>query len=196
MEAAAVFRLVAGLGNPGKEYAGTRHNVGFLVADELARRSACQFAFEAKWNAELAHCGGRAVMKPQTFMNLSGEAVGDYARYFKFGADQVMVVIDDISLPLGAIRIRRSGSAGGHNGLESVLVHLGTEAVPRLRVGVGGPGGKALEAHVLGRFSPEEAPAVESAVRRAADAFEHANAYGIDAAMNQFNSNQEHTQNP
>lgn len=196
MQAAAVFRLVAGLGNPGKEYAGTRHNVGFLVAEELARRSACSFAFDAKWNADVASCGGRALMKPQTFMNLSGEAVGDYARYFKLTSDQVLVILDDVALPLGTVRLRRSGSAGGHNGLESILIHLGTEAVPRLRVGVGGPSGRPLEAHVLGKFAADEAPAVEAAVLRAADAFEHANAYGIDAAMNQFNSNQEQPPNP
>ena len=187
METAVVFRLVAGLGNPGREYAGTRHNVGFLVADEIARRSASSFAFDKRWDAELATCGGRAVMKPQTFMNLSGESVGTYGRYFKLRHDEVLVIIDDASLPLGTLRLRKSGSAGGHNGLESILVHLGTEAVPRLRVGIGAPDARTLHDHVLGRFLPEEMPDVERAVALAADAFEYANSHGLDAAMNQFN---------
>ena len=187
MEQTAVFRLVAGLGNPGQEYAGTRHNVGFLVADELARRSACQFSFNTKWNSNVAACGGRTILKPQTFMNLSGEAVADYARYFKLQREEIMVIIDDASLPLGTLRLRRSGTAGGHNGLESILVHLGSEAVPRLRVGLGAPDGRALHDHVLGKFEPDELPALQEAVSRAADAFEFANARGIEAAMNQFN---------
>lgn len=187
MESPAVFRLVAGLGNPGREYAGTRHNVGFLVADELARRSAVLFSFETKWNSEIASCGGRAILKPQTFMNLSGEAVGGYARFHKLDRSEVMVILDDISLPLGQLRLRRSGTAGGHNGLESVLIHLGSESVPRLRVGIGAPNGQALHDHVLGKFEAEEMEAVRVAVVRAADAFEFSNAHGLDAAMNQFN---------
>lgn len=178
---------MAGLGNPGQEYVGTRHNVGFLVADELARRSACQFSFNTKWNSKVAACGGRTILKPQTFMNLSGEAVADYARYFKLERGEIMVIIDDASLPLGALRLRRSGTAGGHNGLESILVHLGSEAVPRLRVGIGAPEGRGLHDHVLGKFEPDEMPALQEAVSRAADAFEFANARGIEAAMNQFN---------
>ena len=193
MESSAVFRLVAGLGNPGRDYAGTRHNVGFLVADELARRSACRFAFEKRWDAEIAMCGGRVIMKPQTFMNLSGEPVGGYARYFKLGFDEVLVIIDDIALPLGSVRLRKSGSSGGHNGLESVLIHLGTELVPRLRVGIGTPDGRPLHDHVLGRFEKEELPAVGDAVARAADAFEFANAHGLEAAMNHYNQKNQTT---
>lgn len=190
MEDSAVFRLVAGLGNPGPQYAGTRHNVGFLVADELARRAACGFDFDAKWNSLLARCGGRSLMKPQTFMNLSGEAVGGYARFFKLEREQVMVVIDDVSLPLGSLRLRRSGTAGGHNGLESVLIHLGSEAVPRLRVGIGAPDGRPLHDHVLGKFEESEEKILLEAVARAADAFEFCNAHGLEAAMNQFNQKQ------
>ena len=187
MEQFAVFRLVAGLGNPGREYAGTRHNVGFLVADELARRSACEFAFNTKWNSQVADAGGRTIMKPQTFMNLSGEAVADYARYFKLQREEIMVVLDDAALPLGALRLRKSGTAGGHNGLESILIHLGSEAVPRLRVGIGAPDERGLHDHVLGKFDPSESPALQEAVSRAADAVEYSNAHGLDAAMNQFN---------
>jgi PTH1 family peptidyl-tRNA hydrolase len=192
----AAFRLVACLGNPGAQYVGTRHNAGFLVGDELARRSLCAFSFDRKWNAETAPCGGRTLMKPQTFMNLSGESVGEFARYYKIPANQILVVLDDTALPLGHVRIRKSGGAGGHNGLESILVHLGTEAVPRLRIGVGAPGSASLENHVLGRFAPEELPLLEEAVGRAADAFESANAHGIDAAMNAFNQKQTKPQEP
>ena len=192
METAAVFRLVVGLGNPGRKYAGTRHNVGFLVVEELARRTASSFAFDTRWDADIAPCGGRAFMKPETFMNLSGEAVSEYARYFKLNHDDVLVVLDDASLPLGQLRLRKSGSAGGHNGLESILVHFGTELVPRLRVGIGSPDGRPLHDHVLGRFSDEEQSAADEAIARAADAFEYANAHGLEAAMNQFNQkNQE-----
>lgn len=190
MEDSAVFRLVAGLGNPGPEFSGTRHNVGFLVADELARRTACTFGFEAKWNSDVARCGGRSLMKPQTFMNLSGEAVGEYARFYKLQREQVLVVIDDVSLPLGTLRLRRSGTAGGHHGLESVLIHLGSEAVPRLRVGIGAPDGRPLHDHVLGKFDASEQKILLDAVARAADAFEFANAYGLEPAMNQFNQKQ------
>jgi len=190
VESSPVFRLVAGLGNPGREYAGTRHNVGFLVADELARRSACRFAFDSKWNSEIAQCGGRSIMKPQTFMNLSGEAVGGYSRYFKLQREEVLIIIDDAALPLGTLRLRRGGTAGGHNGLESVLIHLGSESVPRLRVGIGAPDGKPLHDHVLGRFEEADQPALEEAVSRAADTFEFSNAHGLEAAMNQFNQKQ------
>ncbi|MCK9588763.1 MAG: aminoacyl-tRNA hydrolase [Terrimicrobiaceae bacterium] len=191
MEQSAVFRLVAGLGNPGREYADTRHNVGFLVADELARRSACAFSFNTKWNSNVADCGGRTIMKPQTFMNLSGEAVAGYARYFKLQREEIMIVLDDASLPLGTLRLRKSGTAGGHNGLESILVHLGSEAVPRLRVGIGTPEGGGLHDHVLGKFDPAELPALQEAVSRAADAIEFSNAHGIESAMNQFNQKQQ-----
>jgi PTH1 family peptidyl-tRNA hydrolase len=190
VESSAVFRLVAGLGNPGREFAGTRHNVGFLVGDELARRAACTFTYEAKWNSEIAHCGGRSIMKPQTFMNLSGEAVGDYARYFKLRREEIMIILDDVSLPIGTLRLRRSGTAGGHNGLESVLVHLGAESVPRLRIGIGAPDGRPLHDHVLGKFEESEQPALAEAISRAADAFEYSNAHGLESAMNQFNQKQ------
>ena len=186
MEHVAVFRLIAGLGNPGRRYAGTRHNAGFLVLDELARRAGVEFRFDPKWNADVAPCGGCLLMKPQTFMNLSGEAARNYARYHRLDSAEVLVVLDDAALPLGEVRLRKSGSAGGHNGLESVLVHFATEAIPRLRVGIGTAGG-ALQDHVLGKFLPSEMPAVEAAVRRAADAVEYANAHGLEAAMNLYN---------
>lgn len=186
MEHAAVFRLIAGLGNPGRQYVGTRHNAGFLVVDELARRAAVEFRFEPKWDAEVAVCGGRILMKPQTFMNLSGESVGNYARYHRLEPSEVLVISDDAALSLGDLRLRKSGSAGGQNGLESILIHLGTESVPRLRVGIGAASG-TLHDHVLGKFLPEEISVLEAAVDRAADAVEYANAHGMEAAMNIYN---------
>lgn len=186
MEHAAIFRLVAGLGNPGPQYTGTRHNAGFLVLDELARRAGVSFRFDPKWDAEVASFGGRMLMKPQTFMNLSGESLGNYARYHRLVPAEVLVVLDDVALPLGELRLRKTGSAGGHNGLESVLVHFSTEGVPRLRVGIGAASG-ALQDHVLGKFRPDEIPALEASIGRAADAAEYASAHGLEAAMNQYN---------
>jgi PTH1 family peptidyl-tRNA hydrolase len=186
VEHATIFRLIVGLGNPGRQYSGTRHNAGFLVVDELARRFAVEFRFEPKWDAEVALCGGRMLMKPQTFMNLSGEAVENYAHYHRVDPSEVLAVLDDAAIPLGELRLRPSGSAGGHNGLESVLIHLATESVPRLRFGIGSASG-ALVDHVLGKFQPSEFPAVEASVSRAADAAEYASAHGLEAAMNLYN---------
>ena len=153
----------------------------------MARRSACAFAFDPKWNSEIARCGGRAILKPQTYMNLSGEAVGGFARYHKLEREEVMIILDDASLPLGTLRLRRSGTSGGHNGLESVLIHLGGESVPRLRVGIGAPDGRPMHDHVLGKFEESEQSVLQDAIGRAADAFEYSNAHGLEAAMNQFN---------
>jgi len=182
----ATFRLVVGLGNPGREYAETRHNVGFLVLDELARRAGIPFHREAKWNAETARPGDWLLMKPLTFMNLSGEAVAGCARYLRIEPQDVLVVLDDAALPLGGLRLRRSGSAGGHNGLSSVISHLGTDAIPRLRVGIG-DGGDSLHDHVLGRFRAEERPDLEATLQRAADAVTHAITRGFESAMNLYN---------
>lgn len=186
MESISAFRLVACLGNPGPQYQNTRHNIGFMVGDELSRRSVTTFTFDPKWNADTARVGGRTLMKPQTFMNLSGAAVGEFSRYYKIPPSEIMVILDDTSLPLGMLRLRKSGSSGGHNGLDSILVHAGTEAVPRLRVGIGKPE-STLHNHVLGGFRQDELPALADSVNRASDAFEYANAHGIEAAMNQFN---------
>ncbi len=186
MEPDARFRLIAGLGNPGKDYEKTRHNVGFLVADELARRGGVLFSHVPKWNADFAKWADVALMKPTTYMNLSGESVGDYSRFYKLESSEVLVVIDDISLPTGKLRLRRSGSSGGHNGLESVMVHLGTEAVPRLRVGIGSEFA-SLHGHVLGKFSDEERAAIDEAVTLAANAIVLAQESGFEAAMNQYN---------
>ena len=135
--------LLVGLGNPGSKYESTRHNMGFLAVDGLARRKGFRFnklRFRA-WTAEWMVNGEKVlVMKPQTYMNLSGESVGEAARFYKIPADHVVVISDDISLPVGKLRIRTGGSAGGHNGLKNIIQHLGTDQFPRIKVGVGAPG--------------------------------------------------------
>ena len=183
------MKLIVGLGNPGAQYKGTRHNLGFEVIDELARR----------WNvglkswksiADLVVAGDRDVLlaEPKTFMNASGEAVGRIAAYYHIEAVDVLAVVDDVNLPLGRLRLRRSGSAGGHNGLKSIILYLGAE-FPRLRVGVGrGDLRWDLADHVLARFDNDEHDAVNQAIGRAADTVEVFVDVGIEAAMNRFNA--------
>lgn len=181
------FRLIVGLGNPGREYAHTRHNVGFMILDQLARRAGVEFRPEPKWNADLATHAGVCLCKPQSFMNLSGEPVSHVSRFYKIPAGEILVILDDAALPLGRLRFRAGGSSGGHNGLGSILRQVGD--VPRLRVGIGTAAeGRAMTQHVLGRFAPEEVRVLEETVARAADAVEFTQAFGIAAAMNRFNS--------
>ena len=188
------LKLVVGLGNPGKEYRETRHNVGFLVIDEVARRAGVSCDREA-FGALVGKTFGSAPMllaKPLTFMNLSGQAVQGLASFHKVEPADLLVVADDVNLPLGRLRARRGGSAGGHNGFKSVAEQLGTDQFPRLRVGVGGgEPGRELSGHVLGRFSADERQAILDAVNRAADAVEAFAAEGIDAVMNRFNADPE-----
>jgi PTH1 family peptidyl-tRNA hydrolase len=186
------MRLVAGLGNPGREYEWTRHNVGFEVLESLAGRHGASWA--RKPDAELARWGQDAVLvKPQTFMNLSGSAVQHWQAFYKVAVEDVLVVVDDVNLDAGRLRIRRSGSAGGHNGLKSIIGALGTDQFPRLRVGVGGGNRKHLSSHVLGRFTEEEEEIIEAAIARAVEAVETFVAEGIVAAMNGYNSKDDKT---
>lgn len=185
------LRLIAGLGNPGREYEGTRHNAGFAVLDELASRLGAGFSKEAKWDAHLAKVPGSdlVLLKPATFMNLSGEAVAGYARFYRIHHGSVLVVADDVALPPGTIRLRREGGSGGQKGLESVLIHFATEQVPRLRIGVGGASsGADLAGHVLSRFRPEEIPVIREAVSRSAEAVLCAVERGLETAMNLYNA--------
>ena len=184
------MKLIVGLGNPGAQYKGTRHNIGFAVIDEIARRAAVGFesapaeAVIAKWRRPE---GGALLAKPLTFMNLSGQAVGELARYFKVEVSDVLIVVDEAQLPLGRLRARARGSAGGHNGLKSVIAHLGDD-FSRLRSGVGrGEQQRDLADHVLSRFEKEEAAEVERMTTRAADAAEMFITSGIEAVMNAFN---------
>jgi PTH1 family peptidyl-tRNA hydrolase len=183
------MKLVVGLGNPGRKYDGTRHNVGFDVLDLLAGRhrleweSAPADALIAKWRA-----ASGLLAKPLTFMNLSGYAIGDLLRFYKIDLPDLFVVVDDANLELGRLRARPSGSAGGHNGLKSIIEALGTEEFARLRVGVGrGDARRDLADHVLAKFDPDERTDVAEAVGRAADAAELFVAEGIVAVMNRFN---------
>lgn len=184
------IRLVAGLGNPGRKYEGTRHNAGFDVLDDLARRRGVDWSEQRAWKGWHAQSGGLHLLKPATFMNLSGEAVGLVAAFHKLAPGQVLVVYDDKDLEVGTIRIRPSGSAGGHNGMRSVIRHLGTVEVPRLRVGIGGTGEGGLVGHVLGRFSAREREDYEQAVVRASEAVVAVVEKGIDPAMNIHNKRQ------
>ncbi len=182
------IRLIAGLGNPGKKYEGTRHNIGFEVVDELARRAGVKFKKQGKWKGEAASAEPLALLKPLTFMNLSGQSVAPMVRFYKWHPEQILVIYDDLAIPLGKLRLRYKGSAGGHNGLKSIIAEMGTEEIPRLRVGIGAAEGEGgLVPHVLGKFSPEEEPAVKDAILRAADAVEHACNKGFASAMNAYN---------
>ena len=186
------LHIIAGLGNPGKQYDNTRHNTGFDVVDELIERSRIPLGgvrFHSVYGkGKLA--GTQAVlMKPLSYMNLSGEPISRVLSYFK--ADPVrdlIVVCDDIDLPVGRIRIRRGGSAGGHNGLKNIIAMLGTDQFVRVRVGVGQkPAGWDLADYVLGHFDAQDRVIMDEAVKRAADAVEMILSDGVDAAMNQFN---------
>ena len=184
------MKAIVGLGNPGSQYKGTRHNVGFNVVEELARRASAGFesapaeALIAKWRSA---DGPVLLVKPLTFMNLSGQAIGELARYFKIELGDLIVIVDEVHLPLGKLRARKRGSAGGHNGLKSVIAHLGDE-FSRLRMGVGrGADQRNLADHVLSRFEKDEAAEVERMTSRAADAAEMFITSGIEAVMNAFN---------
>ncbi|HYR57194.1 MAG TPA: aminoacyl-tRNA hydrolase [Chthoniobacteraceae bacterium] len=181
-----MFRLVAGLGNPGREYADTRHNVGFLLADRLAARDRAEWQRERSWQADVARAGAFWLCKPLTFMNLSGQAVRAVADFYKIEPAQVLIVLDDFALPLGKLRFRANGSSGGHNGLQSVIEHFGTQAIPRLRIGIGSAEGDAVD-HVLGRFALEEREPLAQSLDRAVDAIDCAQTRGLEAAMNTYN---------
>ena len=184
--------LLVGLGNPGDQYENTRHNVGFMVADELAERHNIpvqRLKFRALTNT--VTIGDRKVllMKPVTYMNLSGEAVHEAAAFYKIPPERVLVISDEVALAPGKLRVRRSGSAGGHNGLKNIIAHLGTDQFPRIRLGVGQKPHPDYDMAdwVLGKFQGEDKKAVEAAVKKAADAAECLIREGVDKAMNQYN---------
>lgn len=184
--------IVVGLGNPGSRYESTRHNMGFLTVDKLAevqKFSLNKLRFKA-WTGTF-DCGGEKVlvMKPQTYMNLSGEAVGEAARFFKVPADHVLVISDDISLPVGKLRIRGSGSAGGHNGLKNIISHLGTDQFPRIKVGVGIPQQEGYDTidYVVGKPGKEEQALLIPALDKAVAAIPYLIQNGFQKAMNEFN---------
>ena len=184
--------LVVGLGNPGARYESTRHNMGFLALDRLAEREKLRFnklRFKA-WTAEWKLGEDKVlVMKPQTYMNLSGESVGAAARFYTIPADHILVVSDDIALPVGKLRLRAAGSAGGHNGLKNIIRHLGSDRFPRIKVGVGMPQNAEYDIAdwVTGMPMGEEQKILLDALDRAAQAIPAVITLGMDKAMNRFN---------
>ena len=184
------IKLIAGLGNPGACYARSRHNIGFLIVEQFARAHHFDFA-RKRFNAEIAEgaLGEARVMiaKPQTFMNLSGDAVGKLFAFYKIAPHDLLVVYDDLDLPLGKLRMRSRGSAGGHHGMESIIARIGTSDFPRLRVGIGRPDPNADVDHVLGNFDADERVLMDETFARAIEAIDVWLRDGISKAMNRFN---------
>jgi len=186
-------KLIVGLGNPEPKYDQTRHNIGFAVVDGLAiawgRPWQDHKRFQG-WFSEGGQAGQkRYLLKPKTYMNLSGQSVRAVLDWYKLEPASVLVVYDDMDLPLGRLRLRLSGSAGGHNGMKSLISHLGTQHFPRLRLGIGkSDGSKDTIAHVLGRFTPAETPVVEKSLQLAIEAIEYSLRQGIPKTMSRFNS--------
>lgn len=185
------IQLVAGLGNPGPEYEGTRHNIGFAALDFFAHQENALWERQAKWGAAVAKLPGAILVKPLTFMNRSGEPLAAVADFYKSPSQKILIVLDDFALPLGRLRLRESGGAGGHNGLESVIVNFATEAVPRLRLGIGAAPERGSVDYVLTRFFEEEKAAVKAMIERATAAIKCAIDNGITSAMNTFNKIEE-----
>ena len=184
------MKIVVGLGNPGQEYSATRHNVGFMVIDELA----CRWGIDVWKNRKEAlvaeyRCEQPILLvKPQTYMNLSGIAVGELARWYKVAVEDIIVVFDDMDLPTGRLRLRMKGGSGGHRGIESLLTHLDQDSFPRVRVGIGRPpSGWQVVDYVLSRFTAEEQPLLAAAIDNAAEAVESIIKQGMNKAMNLHN---------
>jgi PTH1 family peptidyl-tRNA hydrolase len=192
-------QLIVGLGNPGSKYDRTRHNIGFDVLDQLASLWHINMVEHRKFQGIFGEGRGPRgdkirLIKPQTYMNLSGQSIRAVVDWFKLPPESVLVIYDDMDLPLGKLRLRLSGSAGGHNGMKSAIAHLGTQNFPRLRVGIGSPKGATIDSdghvisHVLGKFTPDEQPIVRDVVQMAVDAVELGLRQGIPKAMSTYNS--------
>ena len=186
------LHLIVGLGNPGADYAKTRHNAGFLLVEELASRWKADWKSERRFKARVASAernGERVLLcQPQTFMNLSGETVGALKNFYQLPLSRLLVAVDDADLPLGEIRLRARGSSGGHHGLVSIEQHLGSREFARLRLGIGrADGGREITDYVLARFAADERELLEKILGRAADQAECWLAGGTEKAMNQFN---------
>ena len=191
-KSSAVDWLIVGLGNPGQKYEHTRHNMGFLTVDLLAEKQGVKLnkvKFKSAFN--IMHFAGCKclVMKPQTYMNLSGEAVREAAQFYKVPADHVLVIYDDVSLPVGKLRVRPTGSAGGHNGIKNIIAHLGTQDFPRVKIGTGAPagGGADMIDWVIGEPSKAEKKVLLESFERAIDAAACIIEHGCQKAMNDFN---------
>jgi PTH1 family peptidyl-tRNA hydrolase len=187
----AQYKLLVGLGNPGKKYSMTRHNIGFMVLDSLAEKAGQKFKTgRGKWKQARINLSGHDIwaIKPQTYMNLSGQAVEYFCSYYKIEPEQILVVCDDINLPLGKLRIRADGSAGGHNGLKDIIASLGSENFSRIRLGIDlPPQGEASEDYVLRPFSEDERKTVSTMIKSAAEAILTIVSEGVTAAQNIYN---------
>jgi PTH1 family peptidyl-tRNA hydrolase len=184
------FSLIVGLGNPGRQYEDTRHNVGFMVLDRLAAAAGVAFQSSPKFQGHLAKLpdDGTVLLKPQTFMNLSGRSIRQLLAFHKWLPENMLVIYDDAALPLGTLRFREKGSAGGHNGIKSILEHLGTDSFPRLKIGIGSSQPGNMVGHVLGKFSPDERPLLENTLATALEAVQLARSQGIAAAANRHHT--------
>jgi len=185
------IRLVAGLGNPGPEYAATRHNIGFMVVDQFAAQFGSTWERSTKWDALSAKCGSVMIVKPKSFMNRSGYPLLAIAQFYKIEPREILVVLDDLALPLGRLRLRIRGGTGGHNGLESIIMQFGTEEIARLRIGIGEAPPEGSVDYVLSRFFEEEKPIVRSTIDRAVETLKCAIDNGLISAMNTFNKTEE-----
>ncbi len=186
------MRLIVGMGNPGRQYANTRHNVGFMVIDQLAEILDIKtgtMKFRSVIGEGFVYGEKVVLAKPQTYMNLSGEAVLDMIQWYKAVPEDLMVILDDMDLPLGKLRLRKKGGAGGHNGLKSIIHLIQSEEFPRLRIGIGRPENKNIEPvdHVLGKFTVEEARIMDEAIKKAAGAVMSVLEKGVEKAMNEVN---------
>ncbi|MFM7086862.1 MAG: aminoacyl-tRNA hydrolase [Cyanobium sp.] len=192
------LQLLVGLGNPGDRYVDTRHNVGFLVLDRLVADAGGSFRSQARLQGELAEVGQGLqrlrLLKPQTYMNESGRSIRATLDWFRLQPDQMLVIVDDMDLPLGRLRLRASGSAGGHNGLRSTIAHLGSQDFARLRIGIGAPASDPQErkertvSHVLGRFRPEEKPVLDQVLQEVLAGLDLIRRLGLERAGNHLNS--------
>src|SRR5689334_1092887 len=193
------MKVVVGLGNPGSKYAGTRHNIGYMVIDYLAE-SPRAGRFQARFQgsiAELIEEGEKILLvKPETFMNLSGRCVREVLSFYQVPVEDLLIVCDDINLPLGKLRVRARGSDGGQKGLRDIRNHLGTDEYARLRVGIDSPGQADAADYVLSRFRPSEKPVIEEAIRLAGEAVVHWARNGVEACMNRYNAGPERPKKP
>jgi len=182
------FKLVVGLGNPGRKYTETRHNIGFMILDQLVTDLNATWNKKLNWRCEQVKTPLGWLMKPITFMNRSGFSVGHFCRYHKLKPEEVLCVYDDTSFELGTVKFKLKGSSGGHNGIKSLIADLGSEEFARLKVGIGKPGQLELPDYVLGKFKDEEQSALEDGLQKAVDAIKLCQKEGFESAANRFNA--------
>lgn len=181
--------LIVGLGNPGKEYEDTRHNVGFMVVDKLAEKLGIKVdrvKFKGLFGEGFFEGEKILLLKPMTYMNLSGQSVLDAVKFYKIPTENLVVIYDDMDLPLGRLRIRKKGSSGGHKGMESIIYHIASEGFPRIRVGIGRPKDDVVD-YVLGKFEPGEKKVIDAVIEAAAEAAVTIVQHGVEEAMNRYN---------